>query len=208
MRSRCDAAAVALALVLAATPAGAQKEKRPDISGFRFVTGPKGDRPHFPGLNAVLLLTDAQKEKLLLARQETVGSEAVVAASRKVKENPDAPEADRQAARKLSDEAQGQFDRRVAEILTPAQKELLQSLQVLYGQAREAAAAEYGLRLVEAKGNEAETMRLREAARSFVITDFIRRLEEIMTPEQRAAFERAAAEEKQREATAGKKHQG
>jgi len=200
MRDRPLLALAALAFGLAAAPVAAQKEKRPDISGFRFVTGPKGERPHVPGLNAALLLTDEQKEKLDLARQETIGSEAVVSAARKVKGDPNATDAERQTARKLSEEAQGQYDRRVAEILTPAQKELVQRFQVLYGQAREAVAAGYGPRLTAAKGNEAETARLRTEAQNALKADFTRRVSEIMTPEQRAAFERAAAEEKQREA--------
>lgn len=195
-------AGLALSFSVVAAPATAQKEKRPDVSSFSFVTGPKGDRPHVPGLNAVLMLTDEQKEKLVLARQETVGSEAVLAAGRKVKTDPNAAEADRLAARKLSEEAQAAYDRRVAEILTPAQKELIGRLQVLYGQAREAQTTEYGPKLVAAKGNQEETARLRQEAADFLNADFARRVNEILTLEQRAAFERAAAEEREREAAA------
>lgn len=195
-------AALALTIWPVAAPANAQKEKRPDVSSFSFVTGPKGDRPHLPGLNAVLLLTDEQKEKLVAARQETLGSEAVLSAARKAKTDPNATEADRQAARKLTDEAQAQYDRRVAEILTDAQREMTQRLQVLLRQAHEAAATEYGPKLVAAKGNEAETLKLRQESRDFLNADFARRVNEILTPEQRAAFEHAAAEERQREAAA------
>lgn len=190
-------ALVVLSFGLVAGPVSAQKEKRPDVSGFRFIAGPKGDRPHVPGLNAVLQLSDEQKEKLVRVRQETLGSEAVVAAGRKVKGDLNATETDRQAARKLSEEARASYDRRVAEILTTKQMELVQSLQVIYGQAREAVATEYGPRLVGAKGNEAETAKLRQEARDALHTDFIRRVNEILTTEQRAAFERSAAEEKQ-----------
>lgn len=199
MRHGYLAALLGLLVSLCAVPAYAQKEKRVDLSGFTFVTGPKGDRPHLPGLNAVLLLTDDQAEKLFTARRETVGNEALLAAGRRVKGDPNATEADRQAVRKAAEQAQLQFDHQVAEILTPAQKELVQRLQVLYGQARDAVSAEYGPKLIGAKGNDAETMRLRQEAREALNADFLRRVNEILTPEQRAAFERAAAEEKRRE---------
>lgn len=195
-------AVAVLAISLNTAFAFAQKEKRHDISGFSFVTGPKGDRPQLPGLNAVLLLTEEQKEKLVLAYQETLGRDSVLAAGRKVKSDPNATEADRQAARTVREEAQTAYDRKVAEILTPTQKELVQRLQVLYAQSRDAISAEYAPKLVSAKGNDAETVRLRQEAQAALASDFGRRVNEILTPEQRAAFERSAAEEKQREAAA------
>jgi len=189
---------LALAALTGAAPAGAQKAKRAEAGSFRFVSGPKGEWPHVPGLNAVLLLTVEQLEKLALAREETLGSEAVVAAGRKVKTDPNATEADREAARKATAEAQGQYDRRVGEILTPAQKELVLRLQVLYGQAVEAAGAGYQAKLVAAKGNKEETARLRQEMQDARSADFIRRVREILTLEQLKAFERAADEEKRR----------
>lgn len=197
-------ALVVLSLGLVAGPVSAQKEKRPDVSGFRFIAGPKGDRPHVPGLNAALQLCDEQKEKLVRARQETLGSEAVVAAGRKVKGDPNATETDRQTARRLAEEAQAKYDRHVTEILTAKQRDLVQSLQVIYGQAREAVSMEYGPRLVGAKGNAAEAAKLRQEARDALQMDFVRRVNEILTPEQRAAFERSAAEESQAAAAKSK----
>ena len=77
----------------------------------------------------------------------------------------------------------------------------------LFGQSHEATATEYGSKLVAAKGNEAETARLRQESRDFLSADFARRVNEILTPEQRTAFERAAAEERQR-AAASKDRKG
>lgn len=205
MKLACWLPLVGFTWVLGTLPAQAQKEKRHDVAGFCFISGPKGERPQIAGLNAVFLFTQEQKEKLVLAREQTLGSEAVTVAGRKVKGDPNATEADRQAARKLSEEAQVQYDRRVGEILTPAQKELVQRLQVLYGQARETVAAEYAPRLVGAKGNASETMRLREESRHALTADFTRRIREILTSEQLTAFERAAEQEKQRSKTPGPK---
>jgi len=195
-------AALVVACGLFAAPVLAQKQSRPDLRSFSFISGPKGDRPQVPGLNAVLLLTGEQAAKLDAARAETIGSEAVVSAGRKTKSDPNATDADRASARKLRDDAQAQFEHRVGEILSPAQKELVQRLQVLYTQAREASSAEYGPKLVNAKGNQAETTRLREEMRTALSADFTRRVNEILTPEQRAAFESAAAEEKRSEQNA------
>lgn len=185
-------------LLLLGSPALAQKEKRPDISGFSFISGPKGDHPALPGLNAILGLTDDQKLRLMQARDETTGSPALRDAGRKVKENANATDAEREAVRKLHTEAEGQYDHRVAEILTPAQKELILRLQVLYGQAREAVGKEYEAKLVASKGNKEETARLRDEARAALNADFARRVNEILTAEQRTAFEQAAADEKRR----------
>jgi Spy/CpxP family protein refolding chaperone len=132
------------------------------------------------------------------ARYETTGSPALRDAGRKVKENANATDAEREAVRKLHTEAEGQYDHRVAEILTPAQKELILRLQVLYGQAREAVGKEYEAKLVASKGNKEETARLRDEARAALNADFARRVNEILTAEQRTAFEQAAADEKRR----------
>jgi hypothetical protein len=198
---------VAAGLGLLSAPAVAQKEKRPDVSGFSFISGPKGDHPTVPGLNAILGLTDDQKVRLVQARRESIGSDALMDAGRKVKENPNATDADREAVRKLRAEAEGQYDHRLAEILTPAQKEMILRLQVLYVEAREATGKDYEGKLVASKGNKEETARLREEARQALNADFIRRVNEILTTEQRTAFERAAADEKRRadESAKGKK---
>lgn len=195
-----------LALGLAATvaagvsaPAG-EKKAAADVGSLRLVVGAKGQRPHVPGLNATLLLTAEQRERLAAAHAETLGSEAVVAASRKVKGDPNASEADRAAARKLAEDARAAYDRRVQEVLTPAQQELVARFQVLYGQAQEAVAQEYGPRLVGAKGRAEETARLRAEAAEKLAADFARRVTEILTADQRAAFDAAAARERERSA--------
>lgn len=202
MRSANLWGAVLVSVMLLSVPVGAQKKGPADVSGIAFVTGVKGDHPHLYGLNAVLMLTDEQKQLLVAARQETVASDTVVAAGRKVKGDPNATEADRQAARRLAEEAQGSFERRVATILTPAQKEMVLRLQVLYRQAQETTSSEYAPKLVQAKGNEAETLRLRQEARAALDADFARRVNEIVTVEQRSALEAAAAQERQRDAAA------
>lgn len=189
----------ALVLALAASPTWAgetQKKPGAEVRGLRFISGPKGQRPHLPGLNAALLLTDQQKARLAALHSETLASEAVLSASRKVKSDPNATEADREAARKLAAEARDNFDRKSREILTPSQRELLDRVQVLYHQALEDVAREFAPQLVASKGNKEETLRLRTASAEKLAAEFARRASEILTPEQRGAFEREAALER------------
>jgi hypothetical protein len=193
-----------LTLVGGAGALADEKKAPAEIGGLRLISGAKGQRPHIPGLNAALLLTPDQRERLAAAHAETLGSEAVIAASRKVKGDPNASEADRAAARKLAEDAQAAFDRRVQEVLTPAQRELVGRFQVLYGQAQEAVAQEYGPRLVGSKGNPEETRRLRAEAAEKLAAEAARRVSEVLSLEQRAAFERAAALERERAATKAK----
>lgn len=197
---------IALALALAGGGGALRAEKKAaaDLGGLRLVAGAKGQRPHVPGLNSALLLTAQQRERIAAAHAETLGSAAVIAASRKVKGDPNASEADRAAARKLAEDARAAFDGRVQEVLTPTQRELVGRFQVLYGQAQEAVAQEYGPRLVGAKGRAEETARLRAEAAAKLAADFARRVTEILTAEQRGAFDAEAARERERSASKSK----
>ena len=195
MKTRLILTAVMVAGVMSGSPAQAQKEKSADVGGVSFISGPKGDRPRVPGLNAALLLSPDQKLQLAAAYDETLRSEALQEAGRKVKTNPQASEADREAVRVLKEQAQADFDRRVSQILSAPQKELIQRFNVLYGQSVEATGTEFRQKLVDAKGDKALTEQLRNQQREMLNADFARRVSEILTVEQRGAFDRAVAED-------------
>src|SRR5262245_36438645 len=93
-----------------ALPAAAQKEKGTGSVDLPYWTI-KGQpaRQLVPGLNAALLLTAEQKQRLAAAREETIGSEAVAAAGRTVKTDPSASEAQKQAALKTIEAAHQQL---------------------------------------------------------------------------------------------------
>ena len=201
MTYRAITAAALVLLSLHSAPSYSQKAAPAELGGLRFITGPKGDRPHTPGLNAALLLSDEQKQRLAKAHRETLGSEPLVEARRKVKTDPNVSEADRQSVRKAIDDAQAQFDRSIAEILTAPQKELVQRVQVIYAQTRDAVSRQYSPQLVRVKGNQGETLRLRTESQLALQADFKRRVSEILTPDQRAASEQASAAEKERGAS-------
>ena len=157
-------------------------------------------RQYVPGLNAALLLTDAQLVRLYDAWRETVDHPDLLEKGRVVKLSPDTTEAQRQEHRLLHEAAEGRLQSLVAAILTPAQKELMLSIEVLYGEAQEAVNAELAPEFALVKANAAEADRVEKLAKERLAADFIRRLSLLLTPEQRAARQAAAAEEARREA--------
>lgn len=202
---------MALLVVACCAAAVAQKEKkRPDVGNFPFWTAKKTARvgPFVPGLNAVLMLTDEQKEKIAAAREETIGSEAVIAAGRTLKTDPNASEAQKEAARKMIEDARAQLDAKVAAILTPEQKALIEKINALYAEVQESVRAEFEAQFVAAKGNKEEMGRVQNEFRERAAAQFAHRLIGILTPEQRTAMEAAAAAEKKREAEAAAKKKG
>ncbi len=193
-----------LGAALFPTTAMAQKEKRPDVSGFPFWKAPKigYSKPFVPGLNAVLMLSDEQKEKLVAAHNETVGSEAVREAGRKVKTDPIASEAARQAARETTERAQSELHARVATILTAEQKALIENINSAYEDVRNAVGQEFQPRYAAAKGNEQEAANVRKESQEKTEADFLRRLAGMLSSEQNLALAKSAAEEKERAAKA------
>jgi hypothetical protein len=184
--------------VACSIPALAEKEKRPDVSGFPFFIGAKGAPVRVPGLNAILLLTDEQKQKIHMAQQETVNSEAVAGAARTVKTDPNATEAQKQAARQAVQAAQEDLRKRVTAILTSEQKTLIERIHVIHEQVASDVSAEFQARFAASKGNEEEAKRVRKEAEEKRLAEFTRKVGEILTAEQREAMTKAAAEEKQR----------
>jgi hypothetical protein len=184
------------------TPALAQKEKPSDVSNIPFWKGLKGGyaKAYVPGLNAVLALSDQQKEELIAAQDDTVGAETVREAGRKVKADASATEAQRQAAREITERAQNEFQARIAKILTAEQKALIANVSAAYEDVRNAVAQEFQQRYVAAKGNEQETANVRKEAQEKTDADFRARLAGMLSSEQNLALAKAAAEEKQRAA--------
>lgn len=81
---------VALATLVLGSIGAAEKEKRADVSDYPFWNAPKRGHvaPFVPGLNAVLDLTDAQKQQISAARDEMQADAAVQAARSISKSDP------------------------------------------------------------------------------------------------------------------------
>jgi len=184
------------ALVL---PALAQKQKSTDLAGFPLLWSAKKNPlagPFIPGLNAALLLSDEQKEKLITAREETLGNEKLQKLGAGVKLNPNASEAEREAARKANEEARGQFKMRIETILTPDQRKLVGIINTLFEEVLAATHAAYRGQFEQVvKTDKAKADELRQEAQQKTVKDFRTRLEGTLSKEQWAALNKAAAAE-------------
>src|SRR5947209_1753305 len=120
---------VALLAVASALPAIAKKAGPPSVAHLPLWAVKGQPTPQFvPGLTAALLLTPGQQEQLAQAWQETQGSEATVAAARTLKLDPNATEAQRQAARAVIDAAAATLRQRIDATLTDDQKGLIERI--------------------------------------------------------------------------------
>ena len=192
---------LSLSLMVAALalPAAAQKQKANDLAGFPLLWSAKKNPltgPFIPGLNAALLLSAEQKEKLLTARAETLDDEKLRGLGTKVKLNPNASEAERDAAQRAQEVARGQFQTRVEAILTPEQRKLVGTINGLYDESLTAAQEEYRGQFEQVvKTDKARQEELRREVQQKVLKNFRARLEGNLTKEQWAALTQAAAAE-------------
>lgn len=186
----------------------APAQKRPDVSEFPLWPGKGGivGGQYVPGLTAALLLTDEQQDKLNEARQETIYSPALSEQTRRLKADPNLPEAERDAIRKLAEDARTALTARVSSILMVEQKEFIAKAAA----ERDTAATTVRERLQDkfaaAKGKGESALVQQEYQAAFTV-EFVRRLEAIMTPVQQAAMRtRAELElERKRQADAAPK---
>lgn len=191
--------AFTLMVAALALPAAAQKQKANDLAGFPLLWSAKKNPltgPFIPGLNAALLLSAEQKEKLLTARAETLDDEKLRGLGTKVKLNPNASEAERDAAQRAQEVARGQFQTRVEAILTPEQRKLVGTINGLYDESLTAAQEEYRGQFEQVvKTDKARQEELRREVQQKVLKNFRARLEGNLTKEQWAELTQAAAAE-------------
>jgi hypothetical protein len=180
-------------------PTLAQKQKSTDLSGFPLLWSAKKTPltgPFIPGLNAALLLSDEQTEKLIAAREETLSNEKFQKLGAVVKLNPNASDAEREAARQANEEARDQFKTRVENILTAEQRKLVERLNTVFGESLTAAQEAYRGQLEQlVKTDKARAEELRQEVREKSLKDFKARLEGMLSKEQWAALAKAAAAE-------------
>lgn len=168
------------AAVLAAAPSPAQEKKPGRLRDFPFWTAPKTPhaRPFVPGLQATLGLTPEQAERIEAACRDTV----------------DKPE-NRGKNSPTAAAAQEELHRRVGEILTTDQKKLIEKTNDAYAEAVAEVGEEFGPLYGAVKGDAEATAKLREQQREAVAETFAKKLDPILTPEQKKALDAAAAAE-------------
>lgn len=191
---------VLFALCIAlALPALAEKQKSNDLTGFPLLWTAKKTPlagPFIPGLNAALLLSEEQKEKLTSARAETLQNEKLLQLGTKVKQNANATEADRDAARQAQEQARDQFKARVETILTAEQRKLVGQLNTVFEESSVAAQEAFRGQIEQlAKTDKARLEELRQEVRETAAKNFKSRLEGMLTKDQWTALQKAAAAE-------------
>jgi len=186
---------IVIATLCLATLAEAQ-EKKPAIGNFPFWSVPKQEFADqlVPGLNAALLLSDEQIVKLHEARRETIDNEQL--RGKKIKDpNVVVSEAEREARNKTTQEAYANLRTKVSNILTAEQRTLIEQINAAHLEVSTAASEEFGAQFASAKGNEDLQKSLQQQKRDRLAANFKSKLEGLLTPNQKAAWEKAAAQE-------------
>lgn len=181
----------------------AEKQKASPGDDFPFWSAKKrGYVGQFvPGLNAVLQLTDSQREQMTAARNEMSGDEAVKAARSIAKSDPNVTAEQRDKARATIDAANARFREKVAAILTPDQKALIEKINASYAAAAEETGIVYADKFASVKADEAARRRIQEEKNQDMEEQFLHKLDGILTATQKDAMNRAAQEEEERAAT-------
>ena len=186
------------AAVLFAAPASAQK--KPALHDFPFWSAPKTPhaRAFVPGLQAALELTPQQVEKILAAMEATVNSPEIRALKSKGDPNATADELAKAAAKRA--EAAGKLHKEVDAILTTEQKGLIEKVNDAYARVVAEVGEDFAPKLVAAKGNAEDTAALRKEQAEAIKAAFEKKLDGLLTNDQRAAVKKADEEEAKRAA--------
>ncbi|MEA3207235.1 MAG: hypothetical protein QOE70_292 [Chthoniobacter sp.] len=187
-----------------ATLGAAEKQKLSGAGDFPFWTAKKrGYVGQFvPGLNAVLQLTDAQKEQLAAARDEMANDEGVKASRGISKNDPGVTAEQRDKARAALEAATARLHEKVATILTAEQKALIDKINAAYAAAVEDTGIVYADKFGSVKADDAARRRLQDDKNQDTEEQFLHKLDGLLTASQRESMTRAAEEEEQRDAKA------
>ncbi len=148
-----------------------------------------------PGIEGAFVLTAEQTGKLAAVQQEVFGTEAVAAAE-KTRKSKDATGEQKKAARKTLREAGKTVREKAAPILTAEQNELAKKLNAAFAEMAKALVAEYKDKLAAAKDNEEEKAKLRKEMTEKGKAELAKKLEGILTKDQKAGMAKAAAKAK------------
>ena len=185
---------LSLMVVFALAASALAVEKKPAIGNFPFWSAPKREYADqfVPGLNAALLLSPQQIEQLQAARRETIDNETLRAATRK---DPNLTEAQREAAHKLVSDAHASLRIKVSNILTADQRALIERINAVHLEVAKALNEEFQPKLTSSKGDDQAQEKFRNEIRERLSSDFRSKLDGLLSPNQKAAFDQAAMDE-------------
>ena len=186
------------------TLVAAEKQATTDLGNYPFWSSKKrGPTPQFvPGLTAALQLSDAQKKDIAAAREEMMNDAAVKAARGISKSDPNVTAEQRDKARATVDAANARLAERVAAILTPEQKSLIEKINVAYAGAVDDTGIVYEEKFASVKADQAARKRIQDEKNQDIEEHFYGKLDGILSTSQKEAMTRAAEEEAKRSATA------
>jgi predicted component of type VI protein secretion system len=164
-----------------------------DTLGFTQKERPFALERVLPGVTGAVRLNDEQKQKLAAAIEETIDRREVRAAMATAKLNPNATEAQKQEARRLIEQARADLQKRVAQILAPEQKKLIERIN--------AAAAEAQRQTSEAMQDDLLAIKTDPSRKEKVMKEYQQRVRSgmesrvlgLLDAEGQAAFKKAAA---------------
>lgn len=147
----------------------------------------------FPGVTAVLLLTDEQKAKLSAARQATVENAELRKAAAVLKSNPNATEAEKESVRQSLADARTRLEAAVAGVLTLEQKALIDRIQAASQEAHEQSRDLLQPEFTAAKGDAQRMAEWQKKYRDHVAQAFAQKLNTFLSLDQQTAMKEAAA---------------
>jgi hypothetical protein len=187
-----------IALATLAAPAPAQK--KPSVQDFPFWSAPKN--PHasafVPRLQEALQLTPEQIEKIVAARTEILESPEI--SNLKSKGDPNATADELATAGAKRAEAWQKLHKEVSDILTNDQKALIEKVNDAYARTAADVSEEFQPKFGAAKGNAEDTAAVKKEFHEALMAAFNKKLDTILTADQRAAVQKAAEEEAKRAA--------
>ena len=192
------------AITALATVGAAEKQKASSLGDYPFWTSKKraSTGQFVPGLNAVLQITDAQRAQIAAARDEMANDEGAKAVRGLPKNDPSVTAEQREKARAAMEAATARMNAKVTAILTAEQKTLIEKINAAYAAAAEDVGIIYADKFASVKADEAARKRLQDDKNTDTEEHFYRKLDALLTPAQKAAMKRAAAEETERNAKA------
>ncbi len=190
-----------LALAVAAlfaVPVSAQKKA--ELHNFPFWSAPK--RPHapafVPGLQAALELTPQQVEKIIAAESATVGSDEIRNLPRKGDPNATADQLANANVKRT--EAVEKLYKEVDLILMNDQKALVEKINDAYAKTAAEVLEDLQAKFGNAKGNEEEMAKVRKEYDEALAAAFDKKLDAVLSANQKTAVKKAAEEEAKRAA--------
>jgi hypothetical protein len=164
-----------------------------DVLGFTQKERPFALEQVLPGVTGAVRLRGEQKQKLAAAMEETINRREVRAAIAKAKLDPNATEAQKQEARRLIEEARADLQKRVAQILTPEQKKLIERINAAAAEARQQTSEAMQDDLLAIKSDPSRKDKVLKEYQQRVRAAMESRVLGLLDADAQAAFKKAAA---------------